>query len=152
MRTALILAASAFALTAQAGVTVTFVEPDRYTDVGRFSHSNRSAEVMKDLEAHLVKLGRRMPPGQDLAIEVLDIDLAGEERFHSGGANDVRVLRGRADWPSIRLRYTLERDGLAKGPADHMLLRARRRASPLVRNRTSPPVHAGPVPVHPAAA
>ena len=111
MRIALLVAASTLALAAQAGVTVTFVQPDKYTDVGRFSRSTRSDEVMKDLEAHLVKLGERMPPNQNLAIEVLDIDLAGEDRFHSGAAADVRVQRGRADWPSIRLRYTLERDG-----------------------------------------
>ena len=111
MRIALLVAATAAALAARAGVTVTFVEPDKYTDVGRFSRSASSAEVMKDLEAHLVKLGRDLPASQNLAIEVLDIDLAGDDRFHSGAATDVRVQRGRADWPSMRLRYTLERDG-----------------------------------------
>lgn len=111
MRSALLLAASTLALAAHAGVTVTFVDPDKYTDVGRFSRSTRSAEVMKELEAHLVSLGLTLPANQNLAIEVLDIDLAGEDRFHSGAAADVRVQRGRADWPSMRLRYTLERDG-----------------------------------------
>ena len=112
MRTAFLLAASTtLALAAQAGVTVTFVEPDKYTDVGRFSRSTSSAEVMKDLEAHLVNLGQALPAGREVAIEVLDIDLAGEDRFHSGGARDVRVQRGRADWPSMQLRYTLDRDG-----------------------------------------
>ena len=110
MRIALLLAATTLALAAQAGVTVTFVDPDKYTDVGRFRRSD-SAAVMKDLEAHLVKLGERMPPSEKLAIEVLDIDLAGEERFNAGSANDIRIQRGRADWPSMRLRYTLERDG-----------------------------------------
>jgi hypothetical protein len=111
MRIALLLVASTFALAANAGVTVTFVEPDKYTDVGRYSRSTNSEQVQKDLETHLVKLGERMPANQKLAIEVLDIDLAGDDRFHYGGGTDVRVLRGRADWPSMRLRYTLERDG-----------------------------------------
>jgi hypothetical protein len=111
MRIALFLAASTLALAAHAGVTVTFVEPDKYTDAGRYGRPGEGAQVQKDLETHLVKLGERMPANQNLAIEVLDIDLAGEDRFHYGGGTDVRVLRGRADWPSIRLRYTLERDG-----------------------------------------
>ena len=111
MRIALLLAASTLALASHAGVTVTFVEPDRYTDAGRFGRPGESAQIQKDLETHLVKLGERMPANQNLAIEILDIDLAGEDRPHSGGGNDVRVQRGRADWPSMRLRYTLERDG-----------------------------------------
>jgi len=111
MRLALFFAALTLALAANAGVTVTFIEPDKYTDVGRYSRSTNSEQVQKDLEAHLVKLGQRMPANQNLAIEVLDIDLAGEDRFHYGGGTDVRVQRGRADWPSMRLRYTLERDG-----------------------------------------
>ena len=44
--------------------------------------------------------------GDRLAIEVLDVDLAGEVRFPPRG--EVRVLRGAADWPRIRLRYTLD--------------------------------------------
>jgi hypothetical protein len=113
MRLALLFAASGLAFAAHAGVTVTFVEPGKYTDVGRFSRSTRSAEVMKDLEAHLLELGRTLPPGQDLAIEVLDIDLAGEERFPAG-TGDVRIQTGRADWPSMTLRYTVARDGHAE--------------------------------------
>jgi hypothetical protein len=111
MRLALLFAASCLTLAAHAGVTVTFVEPDRFTDVGRFSRSADSAQVMKDLEGHLVKLGQRLPPGHNVAIEVLDIDLAGEERLGAGGASDIRIQRGGADWPSMRVRYTLERDG-----------------------------------------
>jgi hypothetical protein len=111
MRLALFIAASTLAAAAQAGVTVTFVEPDKYTDIGRFSRSTEPAKVMKDLEAHLVKLGQRLPPNQNLAIEVLDIDLAGDDRWAAASGYDVRIQTGRADWPSMRVRYTLERDG-----------------------------------------
>lgn len=110
MRIPLLLAASTLALAAHAAVTVTFVEPDKYTDIGRFHRADREG-VLKDLEGHLVKLGESLPAGQNLAIEILDIDLAGEERFVGTWATDVRIQTGRADWPTIRLRYVLERDG-----------------------------------------
>jgi Protein of unknown function (DUF3016) len=43
-------------------------------------------------------------------VEVTDVDLAGEpEWVHS--RPDLRVLRGRADWPRIELRYTLSDAG-----------------------------------------
>jgi hypothetical protein len=50
-----------------------------------------------------------LPDGQTLRLEVLDFDLAGTlEPF---GFGDLRVLRGRADWPRMTLRYTLQSDG-----------------------------------------
>ena len=110
MRIPLFLAVSTLALAANAAVTVKFVEPDKYTDVGRYRQWDR-ATILKDIEAHLVNLGKNLPASQSLAIEVLDIDLAGEERFVGTGGQDVRIQRGRADWPSMRLRYTLEREG-----------------------------------------
>jgi hypothetical protein len=110
MRVAFLLAASSLALAVHAGVSVTFVEPEKYTDVGRYRSAD-GARVQEDLREHLVKLGERLPANQSLAIEILDIDLAGEERFLGSSASDVRIQRGRADFPTIRLRYTLERDG-----------------------------------------
>jgi hypothetical protein len=92
----------------QADVTVTFHEPQKFTDTGR--HRYDKDVTLKTLEDHLQSLGKEyLPPNQNLAIEILDVDLAGEERF--AGSQDIRIQRGRADWPSIRLRYTLERDG-----------------------------------------
>ena len=42
---------------------------------------------------------------------MLDVDLAGEMRFDRSRAANVRVLLGMADWPRIKLRYTLESAG-----------------------------------------
>ena len=42
MRIALLFVASTFALAANAGVTVTFVEPEKYTDIGRFHRAHDS--------------------------------------------------------------------------------------------------------------
>ena len=102
-----------------AGVTVTFANPDRYTDAGKYSL--RTDETVHEIERHLKRLGERyLSPQQTLRIEVLDIDLAGEEDFLRTG-RDVRVLRGRADWPRIKLRYVLEADGRVSASKEETL-------------------------------
>ena len=106
----LALAGLAASPAAAADVEVKFVEPDTFADVGR-SHSDRE-RAMKALAEHLHELGRSLPPGQTLRIEVTDVDLAGEiDPFIWRGGGEVRVLRGRADWPRLSLRYSLQADG-----------------------------------------
>ena len=54
-------------------------------------------------------MGAELPDGQTLRLEVLDLDLAGEMRtMFSRGGQEIRVLRGRADWPHMKVRYTLQ--------------------------------------------
>src|SRR6202007_505503 len=71
-----------------------------------------------DIERHLQRLAdRRLPESDALAIEVLDIDLAGHfEPFQFRGGNDVRIVRD-ITAPRIKLRYTLTRGDqvIAKG-------------------------------------
>ena len=65
---------------------------------------------LQTLAAHFKALGAKLPDGQTLKVEVLDLDLAGEVKpLRRGG--DIRVLRGGADWPSMTLRYTLSAEG-----------------------------------------
>lgn len=94
---------------AEAGITVNFVKPENYADMP-FSPQARE-QVLKDLQAHFTKLGSQLAPEQDLKIDILDLDLAGRTAFSQRGPEDYRVLRGGADWPSMRLRYTLESKG-----------------------------------------
>jgi hypothetical protein len=94
---------------AWAGVQVTFDKPDDYSDVP-FSSRDRE-QVLAGLANHFSWLGKSLPPGQDLRIEVTDVDLAGREDPARRGTFDVRVMTGRADWPRLRLRYTLEQHG-----------------------------------------
>ncbi len=101
----LLLAAGA----AAAGVSVTFTEPDKFADVP-FSSIER-ARVLDDLSRHISKLASKLPAGQELKIEVLDIDLAGRIDPNTRGRDDLRVLQGGADWPQMRLRYSLQQDG-----------------------------------------
>ena len=92
-----------------ATVTVTFTQPDTYADVP-FSQWDRE-RVLTGLQAHFNKLGEQLPQGQDLKVEVLDIDLAGRVDPSNRFGYDIRVMKGRADWPMIELRYSVESQG-----------------------------------------
>lgn len=85
-------------------VGVSFVQPQRFTDIG-FAAADRD-RAMATLRAHLERRGRELlADGQSLQVEVLDVDLAGRE--HPGARRDLRVLDGRVDAPRLHLRYTL---------------------------------------------
>ena len=83
---------------------VNFIEPEQFADLGRSTFDREHA--LKSLGDYIRKLGARLPEGQTLSIDVTDIDLAGELRYW--GAHELRVLRGRADWPQLKLRWTLQ--------------------------------------------
>ena len=104
---------------AMAGATVTYAQPDRFTDVP-FKTWERE-RVLKELSAHFDKLAARLPPGQALKVEILDLDLAGTVRHDFRGSEDLRVLNGGADWPHMHLRYTIEQDGkVIKSGDEHL--------------------------------
>jgi hypothetical protein len=94
---------------ASAGVTVKYDQPDKFQDMPRWEKDRD--QVLKDLSAHFAKLGQKLPAGQDLIITVKDIDLAGREEPTRRRIDDIRILRGGADWPSMQLHYDLEQNG-----------------------------------------
>ena len=93
-----------------ATVDVAFVNPERFTDA-----SNERSELdsnLKSLAEHMRKAGERyIAPNETLRIEVLDVDLAGWSQWGGREPNKVRVARGGADFPQMKLRYTLESPG-----------------------------------------
>jgi hypothetical protein len=98
--------------TAAAGaatVEVAFADPARYTDAGNAVWEER--QNVEALGRHLQALGQRLAADQKLAIELLDVDLAGTLQLR--GAGPVRIVRDRTDTPRIRLRYTLSAPGQA---------------------------------------
>ncbi|MFJ4157857.1 DUF3016 domain-containing protein [Pseudomonas sp. NPDC089752] len=121
MRTALICAAlmalsthSMAQGTTPAQVEVHYDNPEKFRDASLDSAGyDRGADdyVMKTLTQYLQKLGQRyLQPGQQLVIDIRDIDLAGRfEPWHSR-AYDVRFMRD-ITWPSIDLTYTLSQPG-----------------------------------------
>lgn len=104
---------------AWAGTEVHFTKPEQFTDLS-FDQTERD-KVLKDLTAHFEKLGESLPPGQNLKIDVTDIDLAGRKEPARNIGQDFRVMTGQADWPRMRLHYVLEQDGKVIGNADAAL-------------------------------
>ena len=102
---------------ASAAVTVSFPDAERYSDAGNYWERDRTVD---EIRRHLQSLGERyLPPSQTLKIEVLDIDLAGHTRyFFRSVLSEVRILNGRADFPSIKLRYVLESGGKVSASAE----------------------------------
>ncbi|MBK6786568.1 MAG: DUF3016 domain-containing protein [Betaproteobacteria bacterium] len=96
-----------------------FIESERYTDVGNTAVARERA--LNTLDEHLRQLAARLPDGQTLRVEVLDIDLAGAQLSIS--ANAPRVMRGgRGDWPQVRLRWWLLEGGrVLRNGEDHLL-------------------------------
>jgi hypothetical protein len=97
------------ASSAQAGVSVTFDETHHYSDVP-FDPTDRK-EVLDALADHFTMLGKFIPAGQELHITVLDVDMAGRMVPNFSAGRDIRVINGRADWPRMQLRYSLEQNG-----------------------------------------
>lgn len=119
MRRALIVLACMASAAAVAGtVEVKFNKPESFTDVR--DNLLRREQVLASFEDRLKSLGAKgLPAGQTLQVEVLDIDLAGE--IWPRTASEVRVLRGRADWPRMQLRYSLrEADRVIRSGEDQL--------------------------------
>lgn len=106
---AALLSLAAAAASAGGIVNVTFVEPDKFYDAGNTQRD--VPDTLKQLEVFLKDLGQRyLSDGQTLNISVLDVDLAGYVKPQAGSARGLRVARS-ADWPTFKLRYTLEANG-----------------------------------------
>lgn len=94
---------------AHAGVSITFDETRRFSDVP-FDPQDRK-QALDALSDHFTALGKYLPAGQDLHITVTDVDLAGRMVPNFSAGRDIRVVNGRADWPRMQLRYSLEQNG-----------------------------------------
>lgn len=93
---------------ATAQVSVRFVAPERYTDAENRLGAGLSLRVTLGEIGRILEIdgNRALHPGERLALEVLDIDLAG---FEVPGAHvpfGLRVVRDGTP-PRFRLRYTL---------------------------------------------
>jgi hypothetical protein len=104
---AAIAAASALVLATTAHgagtVNVQFVEPQKYADAGPTAWDRD--RHLASLRQHMALWQQRLPDGQALQLEVLDLDLAGWSWPQAG--RDLRIVSGRADAPSFNLRWSL---------------------------------------------
>ncbi|MEJ7805551.1 MAG: DUF3016 domain-containing protein [Telluria sp.] len=102
----LLLAASA----AGAGqATVRFANPEQFTDMPREAFDRE--RVLADLSEHFGALAAKLPAGQHMTVDVLDLDMAGRSWPALVAGRELRVLEGGADWPHIKFRYTISQDG-----------------------------------------
>jgi hypothetical protein len=131
------LALAGLGFTASAGtVEVAFVDPENFADAGNAAWEER--ENIEALGRHLQALGRQLPAGHALRIEVLDVDLAGSIRAR--GIGGVRTVNGRSDFPRMKLRYTLDVPG-QPSRTDEEVLSDIDYARGLSAARSSQPLH-----------
>ena len=94
------------ALPAGASVTVSYPS-QTYADIGAPGFD--AEDVKEELARHLQSLGARyLSPQDQLRVDILDVDLAGERELAARAGREIRVLRGKADFPRITLRYDLQ--------------------------------------------
>jgi len=101
---------------AMAGVTVNYVDAEKFTDLPRIQWQREQA--LEDIAEHFKELGKNLGPERELVIDVLDVDLAGRERPNAFTTDSVRI-RQRGDWPRMHLRYSITEMGrvVAQGEA-----------------------------------
>jgi len=117
------LAVAGWSVSAAAQVVVVFDHPETYTDAGLHADYGAKARepAMQGIREHLEKLGRRtLRPGQKLAVTVLDVDLAGRFEPWHPLATHIRFMRD-ITWPRIKLRYTLEENGVVQSSNEEVL-------------------------------
>jgi len=95
---------------AEARVTVTFSEPDKFTDAAdsQRGSSTRREDNLAEIESYIVeRASRYLAEGQRLNVTVTDVDLAGEvEPWRTHGAHDLRIVKDIYP-PRIDLSYQL---------------------------------------------
>jgi len=108
-RLGLALAMAGLSASALAGAAhVEFVNPERFTDIGRYADSRDATENRAELARHIEQLAqRKLPAEQTLEVEVLGVQLAGRFEYRHLWPREVRVMRA-VTWPSIKLRYRLK--------------------------------------------
>jgi Protein of unknown function (DUF3016) len=77
-------------------ISVTFVEPEKFTDARRADLESTSTGVVGELQKFIVATGARyVPENMKLNIRVTDLDLAGDfESFRGPQADQVRIVKG----------------------------------------------------------
>jgi hypothetical protein len=87
---------------------VSFLNPEKFTDIGPYGDEREAAQNRSEIARHIERLAaRKLPADQVLELAVVDVDLAGNFEPWHFWARDVRVMRT-VTWPSIKLRYVLK--------------------------------------------
>ena len=92
---------------AGAEVVVNYVQAERFADLP--SVQQEREQILKELTSHFAKLAAQLPQGQNLLVDVEDIDMAGRE-IPGTSTKKVRSISG-VDWPRIELQFEIESNG-----------------------------------------
>jgi hypothetical protein len=108
MKSALSALLLAMALPAAAATTVTYVNPERFTDVGRDRFHADREDYLAAIQSHLVeRADATVPADARLQVWITDVDMAGDFEPWRTPRQDVRVIRDLYP-PRINLRFRLE--------------------------------------------
>ncbi|WP_085298811.1 DUF3016 domain-containing protein [Cognaticolwellia mytili] len=89
-----------------ADVEVKWTNSDKYSDIdaGEEHRKHFKERTFKSFEKHFAKLAARLPENQKLALDITNIDLAGDVRH--GGINRIRVVKD-IYFPRMKFTYQL---------------------------------------------
>lgn len=131
---AFVMTLASTAALAAGQVEVSFKPVDQLSDVGRGPDRERHVQALSD---HFKSLGARLPDGQVLKVEVLDVNMAGELKPFRR-TDEVRVMRGSADWPTLELRWSLGSGGNTLRSGQDRLVDMAYQSHPLRGSQTGP--------------
>lgn len=129
---AVLLSAVALCGPADAALRAASGDPGRFTDADRAGGIMTAEAATDQLVRFLERLGERLPPGSDLDIRILDIDLAGRIAPERALSPSTRIMDG-TTWPRVRLSYTLKQGGRTVRSAEELVSRQDYLARPTAR-------------------
>jgi hypothetical protein len=101
-------------------VSVTYINAPNFADAGNTIWE--AEQNLVSLQRYLELLGKELlPADQTLKIEVLDVDLAGTVEVSRRDGSEVRILRGRTDFPRMHVRFALDSGGQTLRTGDDWL-------------------------------
>jgi Protein of unknown function (DUF3016) len=92
------------ALAQQDAVQVSFGKVEAFSDFGDSRWDRERNE--REFAAMLREVAAKLPPGQQLSIKVLDVNLAGELEWIRAHADRLRVMRN-ITWPIMEFEFQL---------------------------------------------
>lgn len=108
---------------AEAAVEVSFTDATKFTDAfpRGFRNPKDRDQTLLTLKAYMEREAQRhLAAGQDLKIEISDVDLAGRT-YNFFNPNDIRLMTG-IDSPALVLRYTLSEYGRTLASAEERIV------------------------------
>ncbi len=109
MKTALIVLLLGAALPSVAAINVSFDKSRKYADAGM--SGDEAISNVRDLATYIAGIAKRdLPVDAEFNVEILDVDLAGDRRLVGRGVW-IRHMSGDADWPNLKVKFTLHVPG-----------------------------------------